>query len=51
MIDYVSRFMEGVVAVGALLAQGKIKHRTTVVEGLENAPEALRRLFTGGRCR
>jgi NADPH-dependent curcumin reductase CurA len=47
ILDYVSRFMEGVMAVGALLAEGKLKHKTTVVDGLENAPEALRRLFTG----
>ena len=47
ILDYLSRFMEGVMAVGALLAEGKLKHKTTVVDGLENAPEALRRLFTG----
>lgn len=47
ILDYVPRFMEGVMAVGALLAEGKLKHKTTVVDGLENAPEALRRLFTG----
>jgi NADPH-dependent curcumin reductase CurA len=47
ILDYASRFMEGVMALGGLLAQGKIKHRTTVVEGLDNAPDALRRLFSG----
>jgi hypothetical protein len=47
ILDYVSRFMEGAMALGGLLAEGKLKHRTTVVEGLENAPEALRRLFSG----
>jgi NADPH-dependent curcumin reductase CurA len=47
ILDYLSRFMEGVIALGGLLAQGKIKHRTTVVDGLENAPDALRRLFSG----
>jgi NADPH-dependent curcumin reductase CurA len=34
-------------ALGALLAQGKLKHRTTVLEGLPKAPEALMRLFSG----
>jgi NADPH-dependent curcumin reductase CurA len=47
ILDYMSRFMEGVMALGGLLAEGKLKHKTTVVDGLENAPEALRRLFTG----
>jgi len=47
ILDFAPRFMEGVMAVGALLAEGKIKHKTTVVEGLESAPDALRRLFVG----
>ena len=29
------------------LVEGKIKNQIDVVEGLENAPDALRRLFTG----
>lgn len=47
ILDYAPRFMEGAMAVGALLAEGKLKHRTTVVDGLASAPDALRRLFTG----
>ena len=47
ILDYAQRFMEGVMAVGALLSEGKLKHKTTVVDGLDNAPDALRRLFTG----
>lgn len=47
ILDYAQRFMEGAMAVGALLAEGKLKHKTTVVEGLDSAPDALRRLFTG----
>jgi NADPH-dependent curcumin reductase CurA len=27
---------------------GKLKHRKTIVEGLERAPDALNMLFTGG---
>ena len=37
-------------AIGALAGwagEGKIKNQIDVVEGLENAPDALRRLFTG----
>jgi NADPH-dependent curcumin reductase CurA len=30
------------------VAEGKIKHSEHVVEGLENAPDALNLLFTGG---
>lgn len=47
VLDYAPRFMEGILAIGGLIAQGKLKHRTTVVEGLERAPEALMRLFRG----
>jgi NADPH-dependent curcumin reductase CurA len=47
ILDYVDRFMEGAMAIGALLAQGKLKYKTTVVDGLDSAPDALRRLFTG----
>ena len=37
-------------AIGELAgwaAEGKIKNQIDIVEGLENAPDALRRLFTG----
>lgn len=47
ILDYLHRYMEGVAALGGLLAAGKLKHRTTVVEGLDRAPEALSRLFSG----
>ena len=30
------------------MAAGKIKYKTHVVEGLENAPDALNLLFAGG---
>ena len=47
VLDYAPRFMEGVMAIGGLLAEGKLKHKVTVVDGLESAPEALNRLFSG----
>jgi NADPH-dependent curcumin reductase CurA len=47
VLDYMHRYMEGAMALGALLAEGKLKHKTTVIQGLDNAPDALRRLFTG----
>lgn len=48
ILDYISRFPEAQVQMGGWIAEGKIKFRTHVVEGLENAPEALNLLFTGG---
>ncbi len=47
ILDYVSRFKEAAQVLGGWLAEGKIKHRETVVHGLEKAPEALNMLFTG----
>lgn len=47
ILDYIDRFMEGAMALGSLLAARKLKHKTTVVEGLESAPTALARLFSG----
>jgi NADPH-dependent curcumin reductase len=47
ILDYGHRFMEGAMALGGLLAEGKLKHKTTVMEGLAVAPDALMRLFTG----
>ena len=47
VIDFLERFMEGIQAMGGWLMEGKIKYETDVVDGLENAPGALDRLFTG----
>ena len=41
------RFPEGMQAMGQWLMEGKIKFETDVVNGLENAPGSLERLFTG----
>lgn len=45
--DFSPRFGEAMRDLGAWLAAGKIVNRVDVVEGLENAPSALRGLFTG----
>ncbi|HUP90649.1 MAG TPA: NADP-dependent oxidoreductase [Solimonas sp.] len=45
--DHVAQFSEGAMQLGQWLADGKLKNQVDVVEGLENAPEAFRRLFTG----
>ncbi len=48
ILDYFDRLPEGQAEVARWLAQGKIKSVEHVVEGLENAPDALNLLFTGG---
>jgi NADPH-dependent curcumin reductase CurA len=48
ILDYFDRLGEGQAEVAGWLAEGKIKSVEHVVEGLENAPDALNLLFTGG---
>jgi NADPH:quinone reductase len=45
--DYAPRFKEGVVQLSTWLAEGKLKYRENIVEGLENAPQAFLGLFKG----
>jgi len=45
--DYVARFPEATEKIVRWIAEGKLKHKETVVEGLENAPGALNMLFDG----
>jgi NADPH-dependent curcumin reductase len=47
ILDYVDRFPEAVMQLAGWLAEGKLQHRVHVLEGLEQAPEGLRKLFTG----
>lgn len=47
VIDYLHRSHEGIAAIGAWAAQGKIKNKVDVVDGIENFAEALRRVYTG----
>jgi NADPH-dependent curcumin reductase CurA len=49
ILDYVPRFGEGVMQLMQWLMAGKLKHRETIVDGLENAPTALNRLFDGDK--
>jgi len=46
--DYWSRLGEFFAHMSKWITGGKIKHDVTIVKGLENAPEALGMLFTGG---
>ena len=45
--DYTPRFKEGFVQLATWLAEGKLKYRENIVEGLENAPQAFFGLFKG----
>jgi NADPH-dependent curcumin reductase len=47
ILDYFGRFPEAIAQLGQWVAEGKVKDRHTVVEGLEKAPEAVNMLFDG----
>jgi NADPH-dependent curcumin reductase CurA len=46
-VDYVPRLPEFYRGMGELIADGKVKQKETVFEGLDKAPEAFLGLFTG----
>ena len=48
VFDWKDRYPEGVQALAGHLAQGKLKYRESVVEGIENAPKGFLALLTGG---
>ncbi|HEX4107564.1 MAG TPA: NADP-dependent oxidoreductase [Solirubrobacteraceae bacterium] len=48
VLDYAERFAEIVEQLAGRWATGKLRAEETVVDGLENAREALDQLFTGG---
>ena len=47
VFDYAPRFKEGAMQLGKWVAEGKLKSREHVVEGLETFPEMLMKLFRG----
>src|SRR5512136_376842 len=47
VLDYAPRFPEAVRDLSQWYAEGKLRYRVEVVEGLENAPRALNKLFDG----
>jgi NADPH-dependent curcumin reductase len=47
VFDYTSRFPEATKEMSAWMTAGKLKSREDIVEGLENFPEALLKLFSG----
>jgi hypothetical protein len=48
ILDYASRFPEAQRELAAMVANGTLKHHEHLVHGLEQAPDALNLLFTGG---
>lgn len=49
ILDYASRYMEALPQLMQWMMEGKLKHNDTIVDGLENAPTALNRLFDGDK--
>ena len=45
--DYAEQFGECLESLGQWVAEGKIKFKVDVVEGIENAPTAVNKLFSG----
>ncbi len=45
--DYLPRWGEAIGALAPLVASGRLKWKTHIVDGLENAPEAVKLLFSG----
>ena len=47
VIDFMDKFAEGTMQLAQWVAEGKLKHRETIVDGLEKAPTAVNMLFDG----
>jgi hypothetical protein len=47
VFDWADRYGEGAKAMAAWLAQGKLKSREAIYEGIENFPQTFKRLFSG----
>jgi hypothetical protein len=47
VLDYLHRYPEAMAALVPWLMEGKLKYRLDVVDGLENAVTAVKRLYTG----
>ena len=48
VFDWKDRYPEGIETLAGHLAQGKLKYRESVVEGIENAPKGFLALLKGG---
>jgi NADPH-dependent curcumin reductase CurA len=48
LIDYADKFTDAATQLGKWKMSGKLQDRETIVEGLEQAPDAINMLFAGG---
>jgi NADPH-dependent curcumin reductase CurA len=49
VFDYAKRYAEAAKDMGLWMAQGKLKSREAIYEGIENFPQTYQRLFTGDK--
>ncbi|MDT0621053.1 NADP-dependent oxidoreductase [Croceitalea vernalis] len=49
VFDYANRYKEGAMQLGQWMAQGKLKTREDIYEGIQNFPETFQRLFSGDK--
>ena len=47
VFDWASRYAEAAIEMAGWMAAGKLKYKLDIVEGLEQFPATLRKLFTG----
>ncbi len=47
ILDFMHRYPEAIAVLGQWLAEGKIQVRTEIVDGLENALQTVKKLYTG----
>jgi NADPH-dependent curcumin reductase len=47
LLDYRDRFLDASLQLGQWVQEGRIRYAEDIVDGLENAPAAFRRLFSG----
>ena len=47
VLDFAERYPEAIAALGQWMAEGRIKVRIEIVDGLENALQTVKKLFTG----
>jgi NADPH-dependent curcumin reductase len=47
LLDFQERFLDGILQLGQWVEEGRIKYAEEIVDGLEQAPSAMRKLFTG----
>jgi NADPH-dependent curcumin reductase len=49
ILDFASRYEEAITQLSQWVTEGKLKHHETIVDGLENIPDVLNKLFNGDK--